>query len=218
MERPSLGAALHSIEAQQGEQTAEVLVASACGADHSPLPQRLGRHTLRLLHDNRRLTRPEAANLGLRNATAPVIAFLDDDDELLPDHFAVLSGALQQRPDVAFVYGISCVTDARGQVLRLYGEPFVPSRMLVAGHFAMGSFLMRRGLVEGGVRFDEALEVLEDLEFFAQCAQRSEMLFVPRPVHRYNIEAGSSGTGTQTAERALAVRTALAHIHGKWRK
>ncbi|APV50589.1 hypothetical protein BWI17_13360 [Betaproteobacteria bacterium GR16-43] len=193
-------------------------MASACGAGHSPLPQRLGRHTLRLLHDNRRLTRPEAANLGLRHATAPAIAFLDDDDALLPEHFAVLSEALRQRADVAFAYGVSCVTDVHGQVLRLYGEPFVASRMLVQGHFAVGSFLMRRSLVEAGVRFDEALEVLEDLEFFAQCAQRSEMLFVPRAVHRYNIEAGTSGTGTQTAERALAVRTALAHIHGKWRK
>jgi glycosyltransferase involved in cell wall biosynthesis len=45
-----------------------------------------------------------ARNHGLRLATRPLVAFLDSDDELLPDRFRLQRPFLERRPDVLFCF------------------------------------------------------------------------------------------------------------------
>src|SRR5207237_5320941 len=105
MDRPALDRALASIAAQDaGDISAEVLVVAACGPSHRPVAGRIGRFEARLVSTGERLARPRAANAGLDAARGRYITFLDDDDELLPDQFACLAGALEADPGADFVH------------------------------------------------------------------------------------------------------------------
>src|SRR5262245_52606721 len=45
-----------------------------------------------------------ARNLGIRQATRPLIAFLDSDDEWMPDKLALQRSLMEKRPDVLFCF------------------------------------------------------------------------------------------------------------------
>jgi len=67
------------------------------------------------------------------------------------------------------------------------------------------------------VRFDESLDILEDLEFFVQCAQVARFRYLAKPVLRYYVTEGTSGTGEGGNRDAERLRRALGYIHHKWR-
>ncbi len=61
-----------------------------------------------------------ARNLGIKAATGELVAFLDDDDEWMPNKLALQRALFQARPDVVFCFSNFAVRDAAGQVHRRY--------------------------------------------------------------------------------------------------
>jgi tetratricopeptide (TPR) repeat protein len=49
--------------------------------------------------------------------------------------------------------------------------------------------------VDEGVHFDPALEIMQDWDFFLQCAQRTVFHFEPRSTFEWHPDEGTSGTG-----------------------
>jgi hypothetical protein len=218
MDRAVLARALASVAAQgvAGGAHAEVIVVAASGPGHRPVARRAGRFPCRLVPGDEPLSRARAANAGLEAARGRLVTFLDDDDELLPGHFAAMRGAFLADPRADFVHARSHAVDPGGKLLYVYGGPWVPWRQLTHGFFQLGAVMFRRGLVDRGVRFDERLEILEDLEFFVQCAQVGRFHYLPVPVSRYYVMDGSSGTGDGVNRDDARVQRALAHIQEKW--
>jgi len=215
MDRDSLVRPLRSLAAQDHPEV-EVLVVNATGRAHRPLPDRCGPHPLRMIGGERRLARAEAANLGLEAAAGDLIYFLDDDDEALPGALATLARALGEHAPSALVYGVAIVVDAEGRAVQRLGSPYRKEMRLDCGFVATGSFLLRRALVEQGARFDPNLETLEDMEFFIQCSELTDLAFVDIPVLRYWSDAGSSGAGGTVNTDPARLRRALAYISAKW--
>ena len=87
MDRPTLTRALRSAAAQTWPNL-EIVVVAACGAGHRALPATFEGRALRLIASTRPLARAEAANAALEAARGAWLNFLDDDDELLPDHLS----------------------------------------------------------------------------------------------------------------------------------
>ncbi|MFM8636648.1 MAG: glycosyltransferase, partial [Betaproteobacteria bacterium] len=103
--RPTLRRALQSVAEQtglgQGALALEVIVVDATGQGLDLPAHALARQP-HVVGDGCRLPRAQAAQFGLDCATARFPAcwalFLDDDDELMPEHLAKLVTALQATP------------------------------------------------------------------------------------------------------------------------
>lgn len=140
---------------------------------------------------------PSAArNLGVANANGDVIAFLDADDEWLPNAVEKQTGVLKRYPDVALVTGDMTAVDETGasiaeswfarhgissEVRTWRGEP-VPNAVaeIVRCNFVGTSVAMvRRSVFQslGGFRTD--LRYGEDLELWARIAVKHGVVCLP---------------------------------------
>lgn len=216
MDRPTLARALDSAAAQTCPQL-EIVVVAACGGEHRALPDIWGGRPLRIVFaaDRRRLTRPEAANAALDAATGEWLNFLDDDDELLPEHVA----KLLERADSArarVIYSRARVHDGRGSLQGHVGFESFPVLLYYQNRNHPAATLFHRSLVNEGARFDPEFLVHEDHDFFVNCATRTSFRFVDAATCIWNAHDGESrcghGTNQDDAQRDLY----LERLRAKW--
>lgn len=215
MDRPTLARALDSIAAQIYRPT-EIVVVAACGASHRALPAVWNNVPLRLISHDGRLDRATAANVALDAATGNWLNFLDDDDELLPDHLLQLVEALEPIPKCRLAYTRTIVVSEDGTTEDSFGWPHHRLRLLTYTQFHMMAALFHRSLLDDGVRFDESLPVCEDHDFWIQCAQYTEFKFVDKMTNRWHGFIGTSGAGMGSNNNAALVKETLSKIHLKW--
>jgi tetratricopeptide (TPR) repeat protein len=211
--RSTLGAALDSIIAQDYPHL-EVVVIAASGPAHPPLRDRPPH--VRLVTQDRALTRPDAAEAGVRAARGEAITFLDDDDLFMPGHVGGLVAMRQAAPHARLDYSLALARFRDGHVER-WGQPYSLAQLYERNFIHLSCALFDRRLVEEGAHFDGAFEIMQDWDFFLQCAQRTPFHFEPRCTFEWHPDLGSSGTGgganTDTA-RFAAFRDRL---YAKWR-
>ena len=150
-----------------------------------------------------------ARNAGMRNATAPWVAFVDDDDVWAPTKLAAQLDALR-RTDGARWSCVGAVTvDDRMRVL-LAGRP--PKGQWVAGE------LLQRNLIPGGgsgvlvetellralVGFDVELSNLADWDMWLRLSLESPLAAVHAPLvgylrHRQSLSHDASGMRREVA-------------------
>lgn len=213
--RPTLQAALDSIGLQDYPNL-DVIVVAASGPDHPSLPERIGAHSLRLVKSGTRLSRPQAANAGLDAASGDWITFLDDDDLLLDGHVAGLVAAQRNAGGARLIYTLALGRFADGHT-ESWGKPYSLSELYERNFIHLATALFARSLVAEGCRFDEAFEIMQDWDFFLQCAQHTRFHFEPRQTFEWRVALGTSGTGlggNADAARFARFRDAL---YAKWR-
>jgi glycosyltransferase involved in cell wall biosynthesis len=141
-------------------------------------------------------------NLGLGAATADLVAFLDDDDALLPGALAARAGALARHPDAVLVYGLPVATDAAGReepggrARAARGAETCEARLeaFLRGRptpFA-SAVLARRAAVDRAGRFDADLPVGEDWAFSLRLAAEGPFVFLPTATVLYRRHAGQT--------------------------
>src|SRR6266446_10846107 len=59
-------------------------------------------------------------NRGIQEATKPLVAFLDSDDEWMPGKLALHRGFMQARPDVLFTFTDFAVQEKSGRIRHRY--------------------------------------------------------------------------------------------------
>ncbi len=215
--RDELQQALESV-AGQGYPNIEVIVVNARGADHPPLEDHCGKFPLRVVNANGPLLRSPAGNLGLEAATGRYLIFLDDDDWFLPAHIAGLVAALEGQETVQAAYaGVVCMREAPGsgwEEVHTFNEPFDRTTLLIQNYLPIHAVLFSRTLIENGCRFDEALDVYEDWDFWLQTAARTDFVHVPQvsAVYRISSTSGFGITGDEST-----VRQATMRFFDKWR-
>jgi hypothetical protein len=217
MDRPTLPRALASIAAQDYANI-EVVVIAAAGAAHRPQADRCGGFPLRFVSSRNPLKRAEAANAALESARGEWLNFLDDDDELLPEHVSTLRAALDANPHARLAHSISEDHAAGGGFLRHHGGRFKPWRQLDTGFFRPHCAMFASSLVDEDVRFDLRFEILEDMDFFIQCAQKTPFVFVDRATTRYYADAGDSGAGLGANRDEKRLSDAIGVLRSKWKK
>ncbi|MBS0558320.1 MAG: glycosyltransferase [Proteobacteria bacterium] len=215
MDRPTLARALRSA-AEQTWPNLEIVVVAACGAAHRPLGNSFAGRPLRLIYPqpDRRLPRPDAANLALESAQGEWLNFLDDDDELLPEHIAALMSA--PRVDERVIYARSEVRDEAGKVTGHCGFEGFPIRFYYETLMTPNATAFHRSLVAEGARFDAQFPVYEDHDFFINCASRTRLKFVDAVTCVWNAHDGESGLG-HGANRGIMRRAELSDaLRRKW--
>jgi hypothetical protein len=210
MGRDVLPRALGCIAAQ-AHRPIEAVVVDAAGGGLAPAPPE--GLPLRVVRGGP-FDRPRAANAGIDAARGEWITFLDEDDEVDPDHVAqLLATATVAGSRVA--YSQTRLLDAAGATLRVLGGPFNRNILLRTNYITIHAVLFHRSLLEGA-RFDEALDTFEDWDFWLQLSRAGPFAFTGRPTASYRATAGSSGVGVGPnldRNKALAQRD---RIMAKW--
>lgn len=149
-----------------------------------------------------------------RLATAPLIGWLDSDDELAPACLAKTADYLDAHPGVAMVYTDHVIVDEHGSELglgRRCAIPYSPDRMLVdfmTFHFRLFRATLYQAI--GGV--DESYPAAQDYDFCLRVSERASIAHLAVPLYRYHAHAGAISAARrheQLASSARAVRAAL---------
>jgi tetratricopeptide (TPR) repeat protein len=212
--RATLAETLESIAAQDYPHLETVVVAAA-GPGHPRLPSRVGIHPLRMVEPGVPLTRPRAAQAGVDGSRGEAITFLDDDDVFLPGHVEGLVAMRAAAPKARVVYALAQARFRDGRV-EPWGQPFALAQLYERSFVHLSSALFDRALVDAGCRFDAAFEIMEDWDFFLQCAQHTRFHFEPRCTFEWRADLGSSGAGGASNSDDARFARFRDRIYAKW--
>lgn len=217
MGRASLAEAIASVRRQSFADW-ELVVLNAGGEPIEALPPLLEGIRAKVLAPGGRVERARAANLLLDAAAGELALFLDDDDWLLPGHLAKLVAALRERPELVAAYSdVEAVAGARSERQRtahVFQSDFDAAALQLQNYLPIHAVLFRMEAVRSAppARFDTALALFEDWDFWLQLAARGPFQRVPgvSAVYAYEIEQGSShaagGLQREAMLAALAAR------------
>jgi len=212
--RPTLAESLRSI-AEQDYPHIEVVLVAASGPDHPEVPAAAGSHALRVVDRGVPLNRPQAAQAGVDGSHGDCFTFLDDDDVFLPGHVAGLVAMHAAAPGAGVAYMFSQARFRDGRVQR-FGQPFALAQLYERNFIHLSSALFDRSVVAAGCRFDETLEIMQDWDFFLQCAQYAPFHFEPRCTFEWRVDLGSSGAGGGANTDPARFARFRDRIYDKW--
>lgn len=131
-----------------------------------------------------------ARNIGIDNAQSQLIAFLDSDDEWLPDKVEKQIECFSTDSQIAMVYTGLEVYDGNTVV----SEPAQPSEDLYEELLrwnVIGStsscMVKKKVLIEVG-KFDEKLRARQDLDMWLRIAKRHKIAAIPEPLVRFHTD------------------------------
>lgn len=186
--------ALGSIAAQTYRPLEAVVVNDGgCALDEAELAGLLGEVRLRYLPLEAPTGRAHAANAGLDQATGAYLGFLDDDDELYPDHAATLAAVLLHGPNMIAYADTETVfmelgSDGnfieKGRQLS-YCHDFTPEVFFIQNYIPLMCLLFDRR-VFSTIRVNEAFDLFEDWDLLLRLSQQYCFSHISRTTSRYN--------------------------------
>ncbi|MBC8140086.1 MAG: glycosyltransferase family 2 protein [Armatimonadetes bacterium] len=138
-------------------------------------------------------------NIGADAATAPFLAFLDDDDEWLAGRLQRALDAFASHPGTAFIYGQTVPTNGDFEPAP-ESAPVFPPLPLVEGHPVaaflrspphINTVLFRRELFLAHNGFDRTLSGFEDVDLLVRIVRRHECFAVSEPLARMRFHTDS---------------------------
>ena len=148
---------------------------------------------------------PGARTVGLKAATGDVIAYLDDDNIMLPGWLASVAWAFSQFEDVDVLYGARVVEDetplgSAARLPRLLFRGFDRRQLLEDNYIDASVIAHRAGLAEA--RWDPALAGIADWDLMIRLTHEKPALALPVPAVLYRTHAPAQLSGSQTARDA----------------
>ncbi|MFI5166583.1 MAG: glycosyltransferase [Thermoanaerobaculales bacterium] len=210
--RPEVVEALASVAAQTYPSVEVVLVDAAGG--HSSWPATCGRFPLRVCSHGSPLSRSQAANAGLSAVTGEMVILLDEDDLFLPGHLADLVATLAANTDAVLAYADVEGRGPSGEAVRIFAQEFSPPALMAGNFIPLHAALFRAAALQAGCRFDEALPVFEDWDFFLQLERFGRFVHLGRTGAVYRA-IGNSQVGLKADEQATL--QGRAEILAKWK-
>jgi glycosyltransferase involved in cell wall biosynthesis len=221
--RDTLAKAIESV-VQQSFKDWEIVVVNA---GVNPIPENLldgvPKDRLRCIEQGRTLDRSTAANELLDAAWGSYAMFLDDDDWLLPDHLTKLVKVLDAEPDLVAAYADVQMMVGQWDALsagHLFAFDFDPLRLQFENYLPIHSVLFRRAAVEvmPSCRFDTALQLFEDWDFWLQMTVRGPFRRVPgvSAVYVLNADSGSGHAQLQSEQRQRSMVQLAARQLVRW--
>ncbi len=187
--------ALKSIASQTYRPIEVVLVNDGgCELDIEEIKSILGDVTLNYIRLEKNTGRAHAGNVGIENAKGEYIGFLDDDDELYPEHvethvsFLNKSEYMVAYSTVEFVKKIfdennNCLIDVDKN---LFSEKdYSYDEILITNYIPLISLLFRSALKKE-IMFDESLEIFEDWDMLIRVGKENKFYFINRVTAKYN--------------------------------
>ena len=147
---------------------------------------------------------------GLRAASADLLALLDHDDEMLPEHLRWTASAMEAQPELTLCFGDAVERFASGREqrllsesaisllsfteqadgLRLITEPFLPA-MVPGSRIATAANLWRRDAALNIGGFDVRAGTCDDWLFFVSLATRGRVAYFTTPIAKKYAHDGN---------------------------
>ncbi|MCB9851174.1 MAG: glycosyltransferase [Phycisphaerales bacterium] len=187
-----------------------------------------------------------ARNTGIDLARGEFVAFLDADDEFLPDKFSKLIAMCNRRPELGLVFSDYAYVDVAGKRHASIFDDFVPyiwdipyepigDEMRVcgpelldcmSGRYIISTItgMVRRSVLGDDVRFPEDLRYCEEWLFFLDVCRRTRAGYVAESLALHHHTAGSVSRSSVRRNlehriRALnSVRTSAPHLSARARR
>jgi glycosyltransferase involved in cell wall biosynthesis len=159
-----------------------------------------------------------ARNRAIRESVSPFVAFIDADDEWLPDKLERQLALLRRDESLGMVCSHCLISNAGSTEGRHTVVDNVPHNGRLFKHLARNCFVFtpsvvvrRRCLQEIGL-FHEALPVSEDFNLWLRIAARWEIAIVPAVFAMVNKRSGSLSLTISPEERLRSGVAALEHV------
>lgn len=172
---------------------------------------------VRYLPHERNLGANAARNTGLAAAKGDFVAYLDDDDEWLPEKLEKQLEAMEKYgADTALIYcGRMVHNDTDGSTHEakttfLDGEVF--DRLMVSNFIGSTSYpLLRTAALREIGGFDLDLPASQDFDVWLRIAQKHKVGFVREPLAKYHIHDGETITGNPKKKLDAALKINAKH-------
>ena len=192
--------AVASVRAQTFSDWELVIVMDGCNEDVSDVERSEGR--LRVLRQRNRGV-AIARNVGIEDADSPLIAFLDDDDRMLPGRLAAQVGQMGEE-EVGLCHTQFRYIDEYGEILGsgISKESQYIDFLRNEGEILLSTTKMRKSIIEDVGGFNPVLPLCEDLDLIYRIARVSRLRFLPEALTEYRRH-GSNTSPTTSGEDEL---------------
>jgi glycosyltransferase involved in cell wall biosynthesis len=215
----TLSCALDSVAAQTYPDWEAIVVDDASCDETALLVERRGDPRCRVIRRSARGGPSVARNDGIAAACGQWVAFLDADDEWLPEKLAAQAAAVAAQPDAGLVIcdmrsvyedGSEGTSVFARQAPRAGGEAW---KTLLASSFigtstAMAPWRLLREI--GG--FDAGLKVGEDQDLFIRLARRAPVVVVDQALAVYHYRHASYSAGFASEQAAIVLGMVRRHL------
>jgi len=130
-----------------------------------------------------------ARNLGIRESSGGLIAFLDSDDQWAPDKLEKQASFLQQRPDFGMVLCDCLFIDPSGKDAELSrrrkhlpNDGYILEDVLKSPSLIPSSVLVKKSVLDDVGYFDENIKTAEDLDLHLRIASKYRIGLVTEPL------------------------------------
>jgi glycosyltransferase involved in cell wall biosynthesis len=210
-----LGRALKSVFAQNFPRF-EVIVVNDGSSDATAAS--LAQFTdqrLRTIHHPRALGAAAARNAGLKIARAPLVAFLDDDDEQLPGFLAETVRAHATRPQVDMCWTGVIYRQPDGSEETLDWSRWAGSKRFVNRLAGCCGISFRTDWLRSAGGFDTSFRITEDTDLFMRLVEaEARWRCINRPLMRVYVHPGSSLSRSGNSELHIEHIRRLFERHG----
>ncbi|HSE64592.1 MAG TPA: PIG-L family deacetylase [Thermoanaerobaculia bacterium] len=222
--RPALlAAALESIRAQAARPV-EVVVVNDGGASVCSVVEPF-RDALPILLEEvpERGGRSAAANRGVESAGQELVAFLDDDDVLFPDHFERLLEAHRAGPEpVVYSDAVTVVYGREGEEWKpasrtlQYSLDFDRDYLLLANYIPLHTLLLPRALYRKLGGFDTGMDYSEDWDFLIRASFETSFRHVRAVTCEYRVFERSDADSAHASAGSSSFQSARAEIYRRY--
>lgn len=194
--------AVQSVLAQTFTDFELVIVSDGCPDPLDDLEQLDPR--IRLLRQQNR-GESVARNVGMRACGTDLVAFLDDDDRMLPRRLELQLAAMEAAPEAGLCHSQFRFIDAEGKVINEGYSADVQYLDLLRSYVTilMPTTMMRRSRVEEVGTFDSMLRTGQDLEVIFRVARVHRLAFVPEVLVEYRLHATNASADSYRAGNDL---------------
>lgn len=152
-----------------------------------------------------------ARNVAVYAAQAPLVAFLDQDDEWLPDKLSRQVDLLSRSPDAAFYYTDFEWVFSDRVIKAVHHEPITFHGLLADQHVCLSSVLIARDKYVSVGGHDPLLAQMQDFDLFLRLAMDAPApVRTPQRLVRYHVHDANASRDDDTARRE---RTAILQAH-----
>jgi len=215
---PLLAEAIVSVQAQTHANWELIVVDAGSADDTAQLLAGIEDERVRPV-TTERLPTPAARNRGIDLARGDVVAYLDDDNVMLPGWLAAVAWAFERHPDVDVLYGARVVEDES-----MFGSPARLPRILMAdfdraslerANFTDANVIAHRaGLPDA--RFDEGIPGVSDWDLMLRLSAGKPPLALPALAALYRTTAPNKQSATDRFRESYA--TLLGRIDAQRRR
>jgi glycosyltransferase involved in cell wall biosynthesis len=215
----TLGRALDSVAAQTYPQWEAIVVDDGSDDDTVAFVERRGDPRCRVIRRATRGGPSRARNDGIAAAQGEFIAFLDADDEWLPEKLARQGAIFARDPAVSLVTcDMRSIYEDGSEGLSIFArqspvEGETAWKTLLASSFVGTSSVMtRRALLDQIGGFDPTLAVGEDQDLFIRLAMRGKVAALPEKLAIYHYRRASYSAAYATEQAAHVLRMVRRHL------